>query len=139
MSSNFLRDFYVKYQNTPGSDALLFVAAKCSHLPRIPAEVVGSENLFDYLTKWSERGADSQENKNYQADEIDDVPDSISPVSNAQIVENELPAEKCSAVVDENKDPSSSKDVSPKNVNSNVNGSISKRLRRNLNSLNIKD
>ena len=46
-----LRDFFNRYKNSAGVDALYFLAAKSSVLPVIPVDVVGRQNIFDYLVK----------------------------------------------------------------------------------------
>lgn len=157
MSNKSLSDFFSRYQNTPGSDALYFMAAKSNELPGIPSDVVGRQNVFDYLLKWSigDRSSIIKETPNAVHQETtNNINTQVIKELDMVVSEGPTTVVRPNADVDENKDPSQLKenldilekddilekeDLLEKEENGILSSPISVRLRKNLRSLNIED
>lgn len=143
-----LRDFFNRYQNSPGVDALYFLAAKSSVLPVIPTDVVvlGRQNIFDHLVKNSTGSRPLVEelptrNGELPIHEVQNGNTSVATHIAVNVQSSLIHSNQETLSTDENLDPSKSpsKDEIPEKETEIKSSPISDRLRRNLRSLNIKD
>ena len=146
----YLRDFFFRYQDTPGSDALYFLAAKSSRLPEVPPHVNGRLDVFDYFVKCSEEDhcpVDDGNKEDADAHGEIDTPEiekqGEKKVEMEQAADEERPPSQVDDdTMDENLDPAASPDKDEegqKIINDTVSSPLAGRLRRNLLSLNIRE